>query len=65
MMKSKMRTAVVAAVVLCFAILSAGCWRDPKPGTPEAALGGHEHGGTLEDLDRYFLEFALAARWHR
>ena len=31
----------------------------------DAALGGHEHGGTLEDLDRYFLEFALAARRHR
>lgn len=31
----------------------------------DAALGGHEHGTTLEDLDRYFLEFALAARCHR
>jgi hypothetical protein len=39
-MKSKMRTAVVAAVVLCLAILSAGCSRDPKPGTPEAAAEG-------------------------
>ena len=31
----------------------------------DAALGGREHGATLEDLDRYFLEFALAARCHR
>jgi len=31
----------------------------------DAALGGCEHGATLGDLDRYFLEFALAARCHR
>ena len=31
----------------------------------DAALGGREHGATLEDLDRYFIEFALAARRHR
>ena len=31
----------------------------------DAALGGREHGATLGDLDRYFLEFALAARRHR
>ncbi len=31
----------------------------------DAALGGREHGATLEDLDRYFLEFALAARSQR
>ena len=31
----------------------------------DAALGGREHGATLEDLDRYFLEFALAARCSR
>lgn len=31
----------------------------------DAALGGREYGATLEDLDRYFLEFALAARSHR
>ena len=31
----------------------------------DAALGGREYGATLEDLDRYFLEFALAARRHR
>ena len=31
----------------------------------DAALGGGEHGATLEDLDRYFLEFALAARQRR
>ena len=30
-----------------------------------AALGGAEHGAMLEDLDRYFMEFALAARRHR
>lgn len=28
----------------------------------DAALGGHEYGTTLEDLDRYFLAFAVAAR---
>jgi hypothetical protein len=28
----------------------------------DAALGGAQYGATLEDLDRYFLEFALAAR---
>ena len=28
----------------------------------DAAAGGHEYGGTLEDLDRYFLAFAVAAR---
>jgi hypothetical protein len=28
----------------------------------DAALGGHEHGATLEDLDRYFLAFAVLAR---
>ncbi len=31
----------------------------------DAALGGGEHGATLEDLDGYFLEFALAARRQR
>ena len=31
----------------------------------DAAFGGREHGATLEDLDRYFLEFAVAARKHR
>ena len=31
----------------------------------DASLGCGEHGATLEDLDRYFLEFALAARCHR
>ncbi len=30
-----------------------------------AALGGREYGATLEDLDRYFLEFALAAGCQR
>ena len=28
----------------------------------DAAAGGREYGATLEDLDRYFLDFALAAR---
>jgi hypothetical protein len=28
----------------------------------EAASGGHAYGTTLEDLDRYFLAFAVAAR---
>jgi hypothetical protein len=28
----------------------------------DAATGGAEYGTTLEDLDRYFLAFALAAR---
>jgi hypothetical protein len=28
----------------------------------DAALGGREYGATLEDLDRYFLPFAVAAR---
>jgi hypothetical protein len=28
----------------------------------DAALGGHEYGATLEDVDRYFLAFAVAAR---
>jgi hypothetical protein len=28
----------------------------------DAALGGREYGATLEDLDRYFLAFAVAAR---
>ena len=28
----------------------------------DAAAGGAEYGTTLEDLDRYFLAFALAAR---
>lgn len=28
----------------------------------DAMLGGREHGSTLEDLDRYFLAFAVAAR---
>jgi hypothetical protein len=31
----------------------------------DAALGGHEYGATLEDLDRYFLAFAVAARARR
>jgi hypothetical protein len=31
----------------------------------DAALGGRDYGATLEDLDRYFLEFALAARSQR
>jgi hypothetical protein len=28
----------------------------------DAALGGHEYGVTLDDLDRYFLAFAVLAR---
>jgi hypothetical protein len=28
----------------------------------DAAAGGREYGATLEELDRYFLEFALMAR---
>ena len=28
----------------------------------DAMSGGHEYGSTLEDLDRYFLAFAAAAR---
>jgi hypothetical protein len=28
----------------------------------DAALGGQEHGATLEGLDRYFLAFAVLAR---
>ncbi len=28
----------------------------------DAASGGREYGTTLEDLDRYFLGFAVAAR---
>jgi hypothetical protein len=28
----------------------------------DAATGGGEYGATLEDLDRYFLAFAVAAR---
>jgi hypothetical protein len=31
----------------------------------DAALGGREHDATLEDLDTYFLAFALAARARR
>jgi hypothetical protein len=31
----------------------------------DAATGGHEYGTTLEDLDRYFLAFAVAARNRR
>ena len=31
----------------------------------DAATGGGEYGTTLEDLDRYFLAFAVAARLRR
>lgn len=31
----------------------------------DAAAGGREYGSTLEDLDRYFLWFAVAARRDR
>lgn len=31
----------------------------------DAATGGHEYNTTLEDLDRYFLAFAVAARNRR
>ena len=31
----------------------------------DAALGGAEYGATLEELDRYFLEFAILARNRR
>ena len=31
----------------------------------DAASGGREYGATLDELDRYFLEFALLARNHR
>ena len=31
----------------------------------DAATGGREYGTTLEDLDRYFLAFAVAARARR
>jgi hypothetical protein len=28
----------------------------------DAAFGGREYGATLDDVDRYFLAFAVAAR---
>lgn len=28
----------------------------------DAALGGREYGSTLRDMERYFMQFALAAR---
>lgn len=31
----------------------------------DAASGGREYGSTVEDLDRYFLPFAVAARRNR
>ena len=31
----------------------------------DAVRGGREYGATLEDLDRYFLDFAVAARQGR
>ncbi len=31
----------------------------------DAMSGGHEYGSTLEDLDKYFLAFATAARANR
>ena len=31
----------------------------------DAASGGREYGATLDELDRYFLEFALLARNRR
>lgn len=31
----------------------------------DAVSGGREYGATLEELDRYFLAFAVAARAHR
>ena len=31
----------------------------------DAAAGGRDYGTTLEDLDRYFLAFAMLARRHR
>jgi hypothetical protein len=31
----------------------------------DAASGGRDHGATLEELDRYFLAFAFAARGRR
>ncbi|MCI0381517.1 MAG: hypothetical protein L0207_00470 [Chlamydiae bacterium] len=31
----------------------------------DAVLGGHEYGTTLEDLNKYFTYFALAARLDR
>ena len=34
----------------------------PMPIHIDAAAGGRDYSTTLEDLDRYFLAFALAAR---
>jgi hypothetical protein len=31
----------------------------------DAAMGGEQYGATLENMDRYFLQFALAARRRR
>jgi hypothetical protein len=31
----------------------------------DALLGGVEYGTTLEDLDKYFFQFAMAARLNR
>ncbi len=31
----------------------------------DALLGGTEYGTTLEDLDKYFFQFSMAARLHR
>lgn len=33
-----------------------------KEAFADAVLGGHEYGSTLPDMERYFMQFALAAR---
>jgi len=49
-----------------------GCWRGrlreiarARELLCDAASGGGEYGTTVEDLDRYFLAFAVAARGGR
>ena len=42
------------------------CARSPAPRVAlRRGHGGREYGTTLEDLDRYFLAFAVAARARR
>lgn len=61
--------AITRAFELLDLTISDPCWVDRlkeiirvREVLGDAVLGGKEYGSTLEDLDKYFFQFAVAAR---
>ena len=70
--KERFDNAVSRAFELFYLTLSDSRWQNRRKELArsrelfcDALLGGTEYGTTLEDLDKYFFQFAMAARLNR